>query len=634
LRFGLAAFCLLAFSIASSAQETDEAPLEQLSLEELLHTEVSSVLKHASDLTDAPAATTVIRREDIERSAATSLPDLLRTVPGLAVARIDGNRWAISARGFNGFFGSKLLIMIDGRSIYNSIYSGIFWDANDIPLDNISRIEIVRGPVAALWGSNAINGVINIVTRSAQETVGGNAEMLVGSRERLRSTVRGGGHGEGSAWRVYVQSGRSGETELASGNKAGDTAYTDRVGFRADSAPDLDSWMLTGEAYEGKSGGAPYPEPTDTRQNGYHLLGRRIWQLDGSAQLQLQTYFDHAWRQELANDSVLRQDVYDIEAQYSDDIADSHHLSLGSGWRQYSFTSNSSSKLAFVPGDVTQQIANVFVQDEWSLRPNLQLISALRLETIPRQGVAWQPSLRAVWTVSPRNTLWTAASRAVRSTNMVETRIHFTGPGVGGTTAIGNLDFEPEEAESLEAGWRSRLSARVNSDLSLYTSRHRLLQTIEPISANEVSYFNHGRGNTAGLEWALDYQANDIWQLRGGLTLYRESLSFSEAVPAGSLISFQSAFPSRQLFVRSLWDLGNHEHFDITLRGVGPMHARGVTGYGAVDLSWGMRPLRNLGVTFNVRNLFSPKHVELADQPYFLETIVEPEAAVVCTVNF
>lgn len=610
------------------------------SLEALLNTEVSSVLKHASGLADAPAAVTVLRREDIERLGATTLPDLLRVVPGLSVAQIDGNKWAVSARGFSGFFATKLLVLIDGRSIYNSTFAGVFWDAYDIPLDNIARIEVIRGPAGVLWGSNAVNGVINIVTRSAQETVGGRVAVAAGNVDRHLVDLRLGGESEAAAWRVYARSRDRDEEKLASGVSPDDTTRADRIGFRADSAPGgATNWMLTGDAYQGRSGGAPNPEPTTDDISGQNLLGRLTRQFSSTSAGQLQAYIDHSWRKDLATDSVLEETVFDLDLQHSFELSPAHRLTWGGGWRQYRFDSVGSVKLSFSPASRVTAISNLFVQDEWSVVPReLMIVAGLRGEHLPDWGAQWQPNLRAVWTPSPTQTFWAASGQAVRAPNKVDTSLHFFGQfGSNGIArVIGNPDFQPEKVISLESGWRTRLSPSLASDLAIYRNRYQELQTIElaPTFTN-LSYYNHARGTTHGLEWALDWQAADNWQLRGGLTLYKESLSYTTTPsPVFSAIAFQQSFPNRQAFLRSLWDINHAQRFDITLRGAGPLTQRGVSGYGTLDFRWSWRHDKRLELSLIGRNIGGPEHREIADQPFFQETFLRRELVGVVAITF
>jgi iron complex outermembrane receptor protein len=646
------AFVLLAGLLCPAIvlAETEALPdtLAAQSLEALLNTEVSSVLKHASGLANAPAAVTVLRREDIERLGATTLPDLLRVVPGLSVAQIDGNKWAIGARGFNGFFNSKLLVLIDGRSIYNSTFSGVFWDAYDIPFDNIARIEVIRGPAGVLWGSNAVNGVINIVTRPAQETQGGRISVSAGNVERHLTDLRYGGQSESVAWRLFARSRDRDEQKPASGASPGDTTRAERVGFRADSNDSgPTAWMLTGAAYQGQSGGAPYPQATTDDLRGEHLLGRLTRRMSADSSLQFQAYYDHNWRKDLATGSVLEEKILDLDLLQDVRISQDHRLTWGTGWRQYQFDSIASPKLSFVPSSRTTAVGNLFLQDEWSILPReLTVVAGIRAEHLPDHGIQWQPNLRGVWTPDNRHALWAASGKAVRAPNKVDTALRYCGPlgatltcnpagGGNAPQARGNPDFHPEQAISLEAGWRVRLSQNLSSDVAIYRNRYRRLETIELAAGPSLSYFNHARGITQGLEWALDWQAADNWQLRSGLTLYRESLSFAQT-PAqpNPIISFHDSFPNRQAFIRSLWDMTPSQRLDITLRGVGPLARRGVSGYGTADVRWTWRYGKRLEFSLIGRNLGGPEHRELADQPFFLETILRREVVGSVTIGF
>lgn len=633
----------------NQAHAQPDSELIRQPIEALLDTEVSSVLRHASGLADAPAAVTVLRREDIERLGATTLPDLLRVVPGLSVAQIDGNRWAVGSRGFNGFFGSKLLVLIDGRSIYNSIFAGVFWDAYDIPLDNIARIEVIRGPAGVLWGSNAVNGVINIVTRAAQDTQGGRVELAAGNVERHNASLRYGAENETAAWRLYARTRGRDEQRLADGRSPGDTSRSERIGFRADSAPGgATGWMLNGEAVQGYSGGAPYPQSTANDFNGQHLLGRLTHRLSADSTLQAQAYADRSWRRDNATGSVLEEQVFDLDVQHDVALAPMHRLTWGGGWRQYRFDSRASAKLAFAPEQRTTAVANLFVQHEWQLVPKVfTLVTGLRAENLPDHGIQWQPNLRAVWTPLPDHAFWAASGKAVRAPNKVDTALRYCGPLGSGATCLpggggnappawGNANFRPEQIVSLEAGWRAQFSPRLASDLSIYRNRYRHLETIELApSGTNLSYYNHARGTTEGLEWALDWQVADAWQLRGGLTLHRESLGYAvPPSPAYAVISFHDSSPNRQAFLRSLWDINARHRLDVTLRGVGPLWKRGVAGYATADVRWTWRIDRKLEFSLIGRNLGGPRHSEIGDQPFFRETLLRREVLGTLAISF
>lgn len=620
---------VLLASAGTLPARADETSLENLPLESLLQTEVTSVLRHASALADTPAAMTVLRREDIAQLGAQTLPDLLRTVPGLHVAQIDNNRWAVAARGFNGFFGSKLLVLIDGRSIYNAVFSGVFWDAYDIPLENIDRIEVIKGPGAAMWGSNAVNGIINIVTQSAHDTAGTQLGLSTGSSQRYRASARIGESGEQGAWRVYAQqqARRASLAQPGRDNPADDSRGV-RAGFRADSPlGQHQQWMLNGEVYDAYSGGPAYPLSTSNNLNGYHLLGR-YGETHAGQSWQVQSYLDHSWRQEPAIGSVLQQDMLDLDAQQMLELNDRHKLTWGGGWRQYRFQSTNSNKLAFVPAQSDRSIGNLFVQDEITLLPRtLEAVLGLRAEQSSGKPLEWLPSLRLLWHPAAQHTLWFASGRAIRAANLVDTQLRFNGPGFSqpATQINGNPEARPERVESLELGWRGQFSDRLGSDLALYQNHYRDLQSISINSSNTaLSYYNQAYGITQGLEWALDYQVNNNWQLRGGYTLYREDLKLTSEAPANTWIAYRNSFPTRQLFLRSLWELSPAQRLDVTVRAVSPIRD-GVSGYVTSDWRWSTRLRRQLDFNLIGRNLGGPKHREMGDQPYFLETRVQPE---------
>lgn len=611
------------------AEHQDASRFITMPVEDLLNIEVTSVLKHNSELSDAPAAITVIRREDMERLAATNLVDLLRVVPGLQVAQIDGNKWAISTRGFNGFFSGKLLVLVDGRSVYNSIYSGVFWDVQDIPFDTIDRIEVIRGPGAALWGANAVNGVINIVTRSAQQTANTYVSTSWGNLDQGSGVLRWGHQfDDGAAVRLYTQYRNRGQMELVSGASPGDTTRNTRVGFRADSAQAANQWMISGDLYTGESGGAPYPNATTQDMRGHHLLTRITEHLGEGSSLQLLAYVDHAWRRELVTGSTLEQNVFNLDVQHTLDLISGHRIVWGGGWRQYRFESQGSPKLAFVPPNSTRTVSHLFFQDEWFLVPDqLTLVAGTRLEADSHRPLEWQPNLRLIWTPGSRQTFWTSLAQATRAPNLYETTMRYEGSGKIFDRVHGNPSFQPERELSLEAGWRVRLSSNLSSDLAIYQTRYRHLQTIQFDQDNTVpgyplSYFSAGKGMTHGLEWALDWQATNNWQLRSGLTFYGEKFGYETTPTAGASISYQGSFPNRQAFLRSLWDMGQRQRLDVTWRGVS---AGLVPGYGTFDARWSWRFGNKSDLSIIGRNLTGPLHREYSRQPFFQETWISRE---------
>lgn len=629
----IAALMLTGAAGCSWAQDTTNvSDLDRfitMPVEELLKTEVSSVLKHNSELSDAPAAITVIRREDMERLAATNVADLLRVVPGLQVAQIDGNKWAISTRGFNGFFSGKLLVLVDGRSVYNSIYSGVFWDVQDLPFDIIDRIEVIRGPGAALWGSNAVNGVINIVTRSAQQTTDSQLSTSWGNLDSGSGYARWGLQFQnGTAVRMYSQYRDRKQMELASGLPPGDTTQASRIGLRADSTPGPSQWMISGDIFSGESGGAPYPLATSQDTRGNHLLGRWTERLSEGSSLQILAYTDHAWRRELVTGSTLEQNVLNLDMQHTVDVVPGHRLVWGGGWRQYRFQSQPSAKLAFVPASSNRNISHLFIQDEWTLAPEkLTLVAGTRIEADSHYPLEWQPNVRLIWTPSNRQTFWTSLAQATRAPNLYETTIRFVDVGKIPAPVHGNPYFQPERELSLEAGWRIQLSSNLSSDLAIYQTRYRHLQTIQidmtgAVPGYPLTYLSSGKGMTHGLEWAMDWQAANSWQLRGGFTYYGEKLGFETTPTPSAAVSYKGSFPTRQAFLRSLWDLDQRQRLDVTWRGVSAGLA---PGYGTFDARWSMRLGRNYDFAIIGRNLTGPLHREYSRQPFFQETWISRE---------
>lgn len=468
---------------ASIKADQTQKDLTDLSLEQLMNVKVTSVSKKAQTVSDSAAAVYVITSEDIQRSGATSIPELLRNVPGLNVARIDSSKWAISARGFNGRFSNKLLVLMDGRTLYTPIFSGVFWDVQDTFIDDIERIEVIRGPGGTVWGANAVNGVINIITKGAEKTNGTLVTGIVGTEERGNFAGRHGtAINDHSNFRAFVKHTKRDNSPLQNGLDGSDDWDIQRGGFRYDnsliSGGDL---MIQGQIYAGNAGQfisapaltTPFTNTfsNDATLNGQFLLGRWSSKTEEKSEASIQTYFDRTVRREAhAN---LETFTFDIEAQKRQQFASIHDVVAGVGYRLNRDTVAASADVAIHPSHDTYHLINVFIQDEISLTDSLKLIAGSKVEYNSFSGFEIQPSVRALWHVDSKNTLWTAASRAVRTPSRAADGASLNSTVIPGSPPVqsrilGSTDLDSEELIALEIGYKTHPLPTLGLDIAAF----------------------------------------------------------------------------------------------------------------------------------------------------------------------
>src|SRR5713226_8886719 len=443
----LNALLAVAAATALAAEPLRVADLADLSIEELGNIQVTSVSKHPERLADAPASIFVITGEDIRRSGATRLPEALRLAPNLEVARASASSYAISARGFNNTIANKLLVLIDGRTVYTPLFSGVFWDAQDVMLEDVERIEVISGPGATLWGANAVNGVINVITRRASDTQGAFAYAQSGNLERGYGARYGGTLGEGGSYRVYGRSFDIFNTSNASGATASDGWSKGQVGFRTDWGTAANGFTLQGDAYRGSLDQA---NNDNTSISGNNLLGRWNRDLAAWGQLQVQSYFEHTER-DIPGTFAERLNILDVEFQHRLRPMGAHRLTWGGGYRHGDDRVTNSVVLAFLPADRSLRWANVFAQDEIALQENLRLTLGTKFENNYYTGTEPLPSARLAWKPDPQRLVWGAASRAVRAPSRIDRDFFVT---AGSLQLKGGPDFVSEVVKVFEVGYR------------------------------------------------------------------------------------------------------------------------------------------------------------------------------------
>jgi iron complex outermembrane receptor protein len=604
----------LLFASGALAQPPDNVSspgaLKKLSLEELMDIEVTSVSRRPEKLSDTASAIQVITQEDIRRSGATSLPEALRLASNLAVAQRDSRQWAISARGFNSTASNKLLVMIDGRAVYTPLFAGVFWDVQDTLLEDIDRIEVISGPGATAWGSNAVNGIINVITKKAQDTQG--TLLLAGGGSEVHGFggIRyGGTSGSNLRYRAYGKYVDRGSTVLPNGSDAVDDWHTGQGGFRMDwdaSAGDL--FTVQGDLYNGQ---IAQPTADDVDVRGGNLIGRWSRTISDDSHLQLQLYYDRTHR-DIPGSFREDLDTYDVDLQHRFPWGARHDVVWGLGYRLINDRIGNSSALAFFPAEVTQTWVSAFGQDEIALVENrLHLTLGTKIEHNGYSGVEVQPSVRLAWRFSDRHTLWSAVSRAVRTPSRIDRE--FFAPGSPPFLLAGGPDFESEELIAYELGYRAQPLARLAVAVATYYHDYddlRSLEQVSPPAPFPVVIGNGLEGRSYGAELTADYRATDNWRLRAGYTELRIDIDPKPGSTDTTQGSGESHDPKHQFSLRSSLDLPGKWTFDVGFRAVSDIENQQVPGYSEVDARVGWEPARDLELSLVGQNLLHDRHPE------------------------
>jgi iron complex outermembrane recepter protein len=590
------AAALLACSAASPAiaQLVTSRALVDLSLEQLANITVSSVSRRDEPLARAPASVFVITAEDIRRSGANSLPEALRLAPNLQVAQADASQYAISARGFNNTLANKLLVLIDGRTVYTPLFSGTFWEAQDVMLEDIERIEVISGPGAALWGANAVNGVINIITRSAADTQGAMAALGGGTREKQLG-MRYGAQAAGVNYRVYAKAARRDATTL--GN---DSAEHVQVGFRADwTRLGNERFTLQGDGYGGEVQGQ------GREFEGLNLLGRWTRDLGEGAQLKQQAYYDLTARRH-SGVFTERLHTFDYELQHMLKPMGRHRLLWGLGLRHHEDDIENSPLVVFAPADRSLNRNAVFVQDEIGLRKDLELTLGAKVDWNSYTGSEFLPSARLSWRVSDAHFLWTAASRTVRAPSRVDREL--TSPGAPPIVPplLGGADFVSEVAKVLELGYRGQPRASLSYSVTLFHHDYEHLRTTTLTPAGTL-ITNEREGDVQGVEAWGSWRPADWWRLSAGMVRLDQDLVArpGSVVPAG-----EGNDPKGWYKLRASFDLGSSWDLDLMLRRYEELPNPPVPSYTALDARLGWYLSRGVELSLLLQNLTDRRHAE------------------------
>jgi len=588
--------------------------LAQMSLQQLSSLEVTSVAKTPQTLSEAPAAIYVITHDAIVRSGATSLPEALRLAPNLEVTQVSASDYVVSARGFDGApqaqnFSNKMLILIDGRSVYSPLYSGVYLDADAVLLRDVDRIEVISGPGAALWGANAVNGIINIITRSARATAGTYASLGGGNLTEQLEAQYGGDAGDSAAFRIYARGVKRGAMQLADGSSAHDDWAKTETGFRADWSHAQDALMLEGDA-ERALENQPTPGEGDLLVAGADVLGRWLHSFE-SSQLQVQAYMDQSERREPFGGLGFVLHTYDLSLQQNLTLGAAGELVWGAGERVDQYSIANTFALAFLPARRALTLGNLFAQETYPAGADLKLIAGAKLEDDPFAGWQFQPDARLAWTPRDELLLWAAVSRAIRSPTPFETDVvERIGPNIG---LVGNPGFRPERVTAYEFGYRGTPTSTLSLSLSGFYNVYGELRTIEPTAVTffPLTWGNLMRGDTYGVEGWADWQVLDWWRLSPGFRTLTEHLSF-EPGASGILGTAQAGDdPRAQLNLTSSMTLPGRLDLDATLRHVDALPDPALPGYWELSARLGWRLTSTLELSVTGSNLLHARHLEL-----------------------
>ena len=663
-------FAVALVCIATTVRAADsEAALAELGLEDLMKIEITSVSRRPQRLSDTAAAISVLTADDIRRSGAASIPDALRLVPGVDVARINGTYQAVSVRGFNNGFAMKLLVLVDGRSVYSPLFSGTFWDAQDTMIEDIERIEVIRGPGAAIWGSNAVNGVINIITKRAADTQGGLAVAIYGPYERRAGVRYGSTSTDGTAWRLFANATERDDTVLPTGQTGG-TVRQERVGLRADRAIGArDQISVHGEAYHGSSGAPatvlPIESPlgvaslsTDSQPRGGHFMTRWEHGLEGGSTVITEAYFDRTERSRSIGlkDSV---DTWDLALQHTIPLHGRHRITWGGGYRTYRYQVPFNYQLQLTPSIGNEELLNLFAQDEIVIVPDrLRLTLGMRLERSSLVGgVNPQPDARLAWNIDERQMLWGGISRANRLPSLIErgasVRTSFTPaappfvplPIVGGVT--GSNTLVPEQLTAWQIGYRHLVTSDFSLDVTTFV--HDYKRAILPnrnatctpdafpptyLGCN-VTFDNGGTAHAKGFEVSAEWRPSPQWRMQANYSYADVEVRHPGSAAALSNSSLSGgASPRHQGSLHVSGDLTDRIQTDLTVRYVDTLTAFATPAYTAVDARIGWRPVPKLELSLIGRNLTDGRHIEFGMDPFFTPAEVRRSVLVKAVLEF
>jgi len=610
-------------------------------LKKLSEIKITSVSKQPEDPFTAPAAVYVITSEDIKRSGATSIPEILRLAPGIQVAQMGANRWAVAARGNNDTITNKLLVLIDGRSVYTPVFAGVNWDAQGVLIEDIKQIEVIRGPAGTLWGANAVNGVINIITEDTVNTLEKQVNVTYGNNQNIESARAGGEINKYTSYRVYAKRSDHAPSELVNGNDNRDAWNSNQAGFRVDlDKTSQDLLTIQGDTYDTKTDRlATLPTITTpyslsvidgSHISGANILGRYAHTFDSGSNYTLQSYIDHTER----NFSITSEDVstFDVDFQHNLFIGKRNDITWGAGYRLTQQEEPATTYFTFTPSQRSDGLLSTFVQDKITLLPEKVFLTlGSKFEYNDYTNFEAQPSARLAWTPNKDNTLWAAVSKAVRTPSSAEESIHqIVGvvQNVGYIAFVGDGQMKSENLISYEVGLKNKSIEHTSFDISAFYNDYSNLRTFEAGSTAignivvPLYVRNMGKANSYGTEFSATWDATNNWQLTGAysflITDIRPELGSNDT----SLIKEQGQSPKHQFNIRSHLKLAHNVELDNMLYYVDSLHAINIPGYERFDSRIAWKPLEKVELSLVGQNLLNEHHKEFTEIPVLAQTEV------------
>lgn len=617
------------WSLLFSSQVIATTDYFDLTLEQLLDTKVLSASKKVEAIADAPAAIYVVTNEDILRAGVTTIPDALRMVPGVDVARSDSNSWAISIRGFNSTLANKLLVLLDGRTIYNPVFGGVLWEAQDLVLEDIERIEVVRGPGGTLWGANAVNGVINIITKHSRDTQGNLVSAVAGNEEQGTLSVRHGGTLENNGfYRVYAKGFKRDTSLTPSGGDAYDGWNGVRTGFRADWD---DSFTLQGDAYHNRTEQrrphfsliAPFASIEDQaiKYDGVNLLGRWTDRHDDGSQFSIQSYIDWAKRDEPIN-FIDDRITYDLETQYNFAPMPYNEIITGAGLRYLVDKEVGDNNVAFSPESRHSNLYSAFLQDKITLVPERWFLTlGSKVEHNEFSGVEVQPNIRLQWHATENQNLWASVSRAVRTPTPIEEDLTSTLATAANVRVafVPNDDFKSEKLTAYELGYRYQITQDLSADVTTFYNDYDYLETTSvqsPVLVNNgtdpihflipVKFTNNMKGKSDGFEAAFNWSVDTNLKIALNYTYLHINLTALDPKQTGG----ETLYPMQQAGLRVFWNISNNWTLDTTTSYVDKLSGFHVDHYVRMDVNLGGQLTPTLRFNLVGQNLLDDRHME------------------------
>ncbi len=617
-----------------------------MNLEQLMQMTITSVSKKPQTIADTAAAVFVITQEDIRRSGVTTIPEALAMAPGLQVSRISSSKWSVASRGFGGYTSNKLLVMIDGRSVYTPAYSGTFWDMQNTLIEDIDRIEVIRGPGGTVWGANAVNGVVNIITKKTQDTLGSMVRAGVGDQEKVSAAARHGSTiGTSAFGRLYVTTNDRGSNMLAdSGQDAQDGWQNIQSGFRMDGMVGAkNEWTLQGDLYKNKGDQIVYPywsdsfphlktDYSDFTASGGNLTGSWQRKLTGGDLLTLKAYYDGNNREESYYEQTFA--TVDLDLQYETALGERNSLTMGTGFRHIDSDFEDSFQV-YIP-DQNKDLYSAFLQDEIKLiADTLWLTVGTKYEHNDFTGSEWQPSARLLWKPAANHSIWTAVARAVRTPSMLEdsgaiTMASFPVPPLYTTTQTiklwGNSEYNSETLIAYEAGYRWQAKRNLSLDVAVYYNDYddiyTTLSSTDPTSF-DLLFANAKEAEGHGVEISVNWQARPWWSLMFAYTWQELSVNWQDPSLVATLDDqfYTKNNPKHQASVRSAIDFAENWQFNCWLRYVDEIQGRdnvnmteviSVPSYFLFDANLIWKPWNDLEIMLAGQNLLNSSQLQYA----------------------